>query len=98
MKDHAVAQIEPQFEATGAAEFERAGVDEASGLHRRRGRLRTRLAQQATPAPEARLAEPLAGAERLDPQAARGKPRKDGFPLLAATPPPLVVGVVSENG
>jgi len=31
VKDHAVAQIEPQFEATGAAEFERAGVDEASG-------------------------------------------------------------------
>src|SRR5690606_39657937 len=52
----------------------------------------TRLAQQATPAPEARLAESLTGAERLDPQAARGKPRKDGFPLLAATPPPLVVG------
>ena len=37
MKDHAVAQVEPQFEATRAAEFERAGVDEASGLHRRRG-------------------------------------------------------------
>ena len=48
--------------------------------------------QKATPAPEARLAEPLAGAERLDPQATRGKLRKDGFPLLTATPPPLVVG------
>ena len=41
-------------------------VDEADALHRRRSGLRTRLAQQATPAPEARLAEPLAGAERLD--------------------------------
>jgi hypothetical protein len=29
VKDHAVAQIEPQFEAARAAEFERAGVDEA---------------------------------------------------------------------
>ena len=92
MKDHAVAQIEPQLEAARAAEFERAGVDEAGGLHRRRGGLRTRLAQQATPAPEGRLAEPLTGAERLDPQPTLGKPRDDCLPFLTATPPPLVVG------
>jgi hypothetical protein len=35
VKDHAVAQIEPQLEATRAAEFERAGVDEAAWLDRR---------------------------------------------------------------